>query len=195
MVSGDTRWENMLQRSSATRRVRCKHGSNVEPWSCCIGTAFCDDVAQMTDLFQNYLDHPRQFGSVMDLCANDPRSISIAHPQLDTGPFVDFVKRIEASPATECACERLFCQLHNLVGDFGTKCVTLWLSICRWSKQESYGQAVYTSKNTPTFSEGPVKCNQTQNHINRLFNIGIAGKGFSFQSPAITFDTQWWKQS
>jgi hypothetical protein len=33
-------------------------------------------------------------------------------------PFVDLVKRIEAFPATECACERLFCQLRNLVDDF-----------------------------------------------------------------------------
>jgi hypothetical protein len=80
--------------------------------------AFSYSVAHMTDLFQNYLDHPRQFRSVMDLCANYPRSVSIAGQQLDTGPFVDLVKRIEAFPATECACERLFCQLHNLVGDF-----------------------------------------------------------------------------
>jgi hypothetical protein len=38
--------------------------------------------------------------------------------QHDTDSFVDLVKRIEAFPATECACERLFCQLRNLVGHF-----------------------------------------------------------------------------
>jgi hypothetical protein len=38
--------------------------------------------------------------------------------QQDTDSFVDLVKRMEAFPVTECACERLFCQLRNLVGDF-----------------------------------------------------------------------------
>jgi hypothetical protein len=38
--------------------------------------------------------------------------------QCDTDLFVDLVKRIEAFPGTECACERLFCQLRNLAGDF-----------------------------------------------------------------------------
>jgi hypothetical protein len=80
--------------------------------------AFSYSVAHMTDLFQSYRDHPRQFRSVMDLWADYPRFISIAGRQLDTGPFVDLMKRIEAFPATECACERLFCQLRNLVGDF-----------------------------------------------------------------------------
>jgi hypothetical protein len=42
----------------------------------------------------------------------------MAGQQHDTDSFVDLVKRIEALPATECACERLFCQLRNLVGDF-----------------------------------------------------------------------------
>jgi hypothetical protein len=42
----------------------------------------------------------------------------ITGQQHDTDSFVDFVKRIGAFPATECACERLFCQLRNLVGHF-----------------------------------------------------------------------------
>jgi hypothetical protein len=54
----------------------------------------------------------------MDLCANYPRFVSIAGRELDTGPFVDLVKRIKAFPATQCVCERLFCQLRNLVGAF-----------------------------------------------------------------------------
>jgi hypothetical protein len=83
-----------------------------------LAAAFSYSVAHMTDLFQNYLDHPRQFGSLMDLCATYPRSVSIAGQQLDTGPFVDLLKRIEAFPATECACERFFCQLRNLVSGF-----------------------------------------------------------------------------
>jgi hypothetical protein len=37
MFSGDARWEKILRRRFATRRIRCKHGSNVEPWSCHIG--------------------------------------------------------------------------------------------------------------------------------------------------------------
>jgi hypothetical protein len=83
-----------------------------------LAAAFSYSVAHITNLFQNYLDHPRQFGSVMDLCANYPRSVSIAGRQLDAGPFTDLMKRIEAFPATECAYERLSCQLCNLVGDF-----------------------------------------------------------------------------
>jgi hypothetical protein len=83
-----------------------------------LATEFSDDVAQVTNLFQNYQDHPRQFGLMTGFCANYLRSVSIAGRQLNTGPFADLVKRIEALPATECACERLFRQLRNLVGDF-----------------------------------------------------------------------------
>jgi hypothetical protein len=83
-----------------------------------LATVFSSDVAQMTHLFQNHPDHPWQFGSVMDLTANYPRYVSIAGQQLDTGPFSDLVKRIEAFPATKCAFEKLFCQLRNSVGDF-----------------------------------------------------------------------------
>jgi hypothetical protein len=59
-----------------------------------LATAFSYDVAQMTNLFQNYLERLRKFGSVVDLCANYPRSVSIAGVQLDTRPFVDLVKEI-----------------------------------------------------------------------------------------------------
>jgi hypothetical protein len=58
------------------------------------------DGGQVSRLFQNCLDHPRQFGLAMDLCANYPRCLSIADRQLDTGTFVDLVKRTEAFPAT-----------------------------------------------------------------------------------------------
>jgi hypothetical protein len=72
----------------------------------------------MTSLFQDYFDNLRQFDSVKDLCTNWPRRVSIAGKQPETDSFFDLVKRIEALPATECACERLFRQLRNLVGDF-----------------------------------------------------------------------------
>jgi hypothetical protein len=42
----------------------------------------------------------------------------MAGRQHNTDSCVDLVKRIKAFPVTECACERLFCQLRNLVGDF-----------------------------------------------------------------------------
>jgi hypothetical protein len=90
-----------------------------------LAKAFYYDVAQMTNLFQDYLDNPRQFGSVKDLCTNWPRRVSIAGRQHDTDSFVDIVKRMEAFPATERACERLFCQLRNLIGDFCAKCLIL----------------------------------------------------------------------
>jgi hypothetical protein len=80
--------------------------------------AFHYDVDQMISLFQDYLDSQHQFHSVKDLCTNWPRRVSIAGQQHDTDSFVDLMKQIEASPAAECACERLYCQLRNLVGDF-----------------------------------------------------------------------------
>jgi hypothetical protein len=83
-----------------------------------LSKAFHYDVTQMIGLFQDYLDNPRQFHSVKDLCTNWPRWVSIAVQQHDTDSFVDFVKRTEAFPATEYACERLSCQLRNLVGHF-----------------------------------------------------------------------------
>jgi hypothetical protein len=42
----------------------------------------------------------------------------MAGRQHDIDSFVALVKRIEAFPATEYACERLSCQLRNLVGHF-----------------------------------------------------------------------------
>jgi hypothetical protein len=89
-----------------------------------LARVFSYDVAQTIGLFQCYLDNRGQFGSVMDLCANRARCVSIAVPQLDAGPFVDLVKRIETFPAPECVCERLFCQLRIPVGTSGTKCMT-----------------------------------------------------------------------
>jgi hypothetical protein len=74
-----------------------------------LSKSFHYDVVQMISLFQDCLNNPCQFHSVKDLCTNWPRRVSIAGQQHDTDSFVDLVKRIEAFPATECACERLFC--------------------------------------------------------------------------------------
>jgi hypothetical protein len=79
---------------------------------------FHHKVAQMISLFQDYLDNPRQFHSVKDLYTNWPRRVFITGEQHDIDSFVDLVKRIEAFPATECACERLLYQLRTLVGHF-----------------------------------------------------------------------------
>jgi hypothetical protein len=43
-----------------------------------LATVFSCHVAQMTILFQNYLEDSRQLGSAIDLCANYPRCLSIA---------------------------------------------------------------------------------------------------------------------
>jgi hypothetical protein len=83
-----------------------------------LSKAFSYEIARITSLFQDYLDNPRQFHSMKDLCTYWPRRVSVGSQQHDTDSFVDLVKRLEAFPATECACERLFCQLRNLVGDF-----------------------------------------------------------------------------
>jgi hypothetical protein len=70
---------------------------------------FSCNVAEMIMLFQDCFYNRCQFDSVKDGCSNDPKLISVAGQQLDTCSFTDLLKRIEVFPATECACERLFC--------------------------------------------------------------------------------------
>jgi hypothetical protein len=57
-----------------------------------LSKVFYYEVAQMISLFQDYLDYPRQFHSVKDLCTNWPRLVSMAGQQYDTDSFVDLVK-------------------------------------------------------------------------------------------------------
>jgi hypothetical protein len=57
-----------------------------------LSKAFHCDVAQMTSSFQDYLDNPRQFHSVKDLCTNWPRRVSMAGRQHDTDSFFDLVE-------------------------------------------------------------------------------------------------------
>jgi hypothetical protein len=49
-----------------------------------LSKSFHYKVAQMISLFQDYLDNPRQFHSVKDLCTNWPRRVSMAGQQHDT---------------------------------------------------------------------------------------------------------------
>jgi hypothetical protein len=49
--------------------------------------AFSSDMAQMANLFRNYLHNMGQFGSVKDLWPNQPRCVSITGWELDAGPF------------------------------------------------------------------------------------------------------------
>jgi hypothetical protein len=118
MLSGGANRENILQRCTPPSEFAASMETMRKKGSVTLLKAFHHDVAQMISLFQNCLDNPRQFHSVKDLCTNWPRRVSIAGQQHDTDSVVDLVKRIEAFPVTECACERLFRQLHNLVGDF-----------------------------------------------------------------------------
>jgi hypothetical protein len=69
---------------------------------------FSYNAAEMIMLFHDWLYNPRQFDSVKNRCSNCPQLISVAGQQLDTRSFTDLLKRIEAFPATECACERFF---------------------------------------------------------------------------------------
>jgi hypothetical protein len=89
------------------------------------------------------------------------------------------VKRIETLPAKECACERFFVNSVIWSEVSGTKCRTLWLSICWWSKQESYGPTLRRWKSAPRFSG---KCNQTQDQTKRLLNDTISGKVVSIRN-------------
>jgi hypothetical protein len=118
MLSGDANRGNILQRCHATKQVHRKYGNDVEGGVVTLSKAFHYEVAQMISLFQDYLDNPCQFHSVKDSYTNWPRRVSVAGQQHDIDSFVVLVKRIAAFPATECACERLFCQLGTLAGDF-----------------------------------------------------------------------------
>jgi hypothetical protein len=155
--------------------------------------SYCD-VPQMISLFQNYLDNPRQFHSVKDLCTNWPRRVSIASRQPDTDSFVDLVKRTEAFPATECACERLFCQFRNLVGDFrhqmsDSMIVDLLVIRTRiiWSNGAQIKECAEILKEVQldTFPDQTA----TQHHLVPP-STTISGKCPSFLSPLITTDPQ-----
>jgi hypothetical protein len=76
------------------------------------------DDQSLLGLLKQSVPVPLSEGFMHNLCTNWPRRVSIAGQQHDTDSFVDLVKQIEAFPAIECVCERLFCQLRNLVGDF-----------------------------------------------------------------------------
>jgi hypothetical protein len=43
--------------------------------------------------------------------------VPITDQQLEGPSFTYILKRTEAFPTTECACEKLFYQLPNLIGD------------------------------------------------------------------------------
>jgi hypothetical protein len=117
-----------------------------------LSKAFDDDVAQMISLFQDYLDNPRQFDSVKDLCTNWPRRVSIAGQQHGTDSFVDLMKRMEAFPATECACEGLLHQSRNLVSNFRHQMYDSMIVHLLVIKQESYGLTLRRSKSALRFS-------------------------------------------
>jgi hypothetical protein len=74
-----------------------------------LAKAFSCNAAEMTMFFQDYLYNPRQFDSVKDTYSDYPQFISVACQQLDARSLTDLLERIEAFPATECACKRPFC--------------------------------------------------------------------------------------
>jgi regulator of sigma D len=73
-----------------------------------LAKVFSYNVIEMMMLFQDSLYNPRQCDSMKDQCSNYLQLISVAGQQLDIRSFTDLLKRIEAFPATDCACERLF---------------------------------------------------------------------------------------
>jgi hypothetical protein len=75
-----------------------------------LSKAFHYDVAQMISLFQDYLDNPRQFHSVKNLCTYWPRQVSIAGQQHDTDSFVDETNRSFSSDVTQTLLKLLSAQ-------------------------------------------------------------------------------------
>jgi hypothetical protein len=118
MLSDDASWEKILRGCSATGTFVASLEAMCNSAVATLATALFCDVVHITNFIHNYLNNRRQFGSMRDLHTDCWQCVSIARWQLDTRPFVDSAKRIEDPPARECACDRLFCQLHNLVGTF-----------------------------------------------------------------------------
>jgi hypothetical protein len=157
-----------------------------------LSKTFSCDAAQMISLVQDYLDNPHQFHSVKDLCTYWPRRVSIAGQQHDPDSFVDLVKRIEAFPATGCACERLFCQLRNFVGDFRRQMSDSMISDLLVIKTRIiWPNAAQTKKCAEILREvqSDTVPDQTAtshhlvpNQIKRIPNTETFGKGLSFKS-------------
>jgi hypothetical protein len=99
------------------------------------------------------------------------------------------VKRIETFSATECACERLFYQLCNSIGDFRHQVPDSLIVGLLVIKTRNTWPNVHTSKNALVFSEGPMKCNQMNVRSKRRPNDMNQGKRLLFQSPPITSHT------
>jgi hypothetical protein len=64
-------------------------------------------------------------------------------PQAEAGeknvpifPLVDIAKRVQAFAATETSCERLFCQLRNMVGDFRHRLATTTMRDLLWLRMD-----------------------------------------------------------
>jgi hypothetical protein len=122
----------------------------------------------------------------------------MAGRQHDTDSFVDLVKRIEAFPAPECACERLFCQLRNLVGHFrqqmsDSMIVDLLVIKTRiiWPKaaQIQEGAEILKEMQSDTVPDQAVS-----SYLPVGPSAMMPRKYSSFQSPLIATDSQLWKQ-
>jgi hypothetical protein len=108
LLPGDASWEKYY---GATERPSPFAASMEIMWQQGIGPltkAFSYNVDEMVMSFQDYLSNPCQFDSAKDLSSNYSQLISVAGQQLNTLSFTDLVKRIEAFPTTEYACERTF---------------------------------------------------------------------------------------
>jgi hypothetical protein len=73
-----------------------------------LAKVFSYNIAEMIRRFQDYLYSPGRFDFGKNLCSNYLQFSSVPGQQLDTRSFTYLLKRIEAFPSTECACERLF---------------------------------------------------------------------------------------
>jgi hypothetical protein len=147
-----------------------------------LAKAFYYDVAQTISVFQDYIDNPSQFGSVKDLCTNWRRWVSMAGQQHGTDSFVDLAKRIKAFPATECACERLFCQLRNLVGDFRHQISDSMNVDLLVVKTRIIWPKAHRSKCALRLSG---KWNHTAGQTKQPPDTATPGKVLSFQSPPV----------
>jgi hypothetical protein len=114
-------------------------------------------------------------------------SVSSRTPWTDRASQAQWKIWIRTTGNFSLSCERLFCQLGNLLNVFGHQIPESTNVDLLVVKTKSYGRILDILKSAPRFSE---KYDQTKG----LPNATTCREGLSFQSPSVILNTQPWKQ-
>jgi hypothetical protein len=86
-----------------------------------LSSIFQYNEACVQSLFSHYLAafaDQRTYKTTEKFWDEYPKSVVHNNTELKTDDLVDLARRVQRFPATEAGCERLFCNIRNLVGDF-----------------------------------------------------------------------------